>query len=354
MFVEARHVCCRQLLQTRKRILWFPYHISIILLSIIIFSTATLLYFSTIYNKNNSFTFSNKYACQHLEILIPTLHRKSSDGKSVNYIMRTLKAMNDEAFKPNLNFCIVVNIYNPRPSSNISELEHELSIFRPLSKLDIRLSKVEELEFLKQSRLALKNVENTMVEGKYGIVRYNMIVKNVDTLEILNKYYKDRGKKLHGNWLLLMEDDFLWCENSGYHIERALKFVMTNQVSAFRLSFGLNGVLVKIDDFNKYIPWFAKNMGTMPSDYLLADHWTLANDESKKYFGSRAYYVYRFNLMEHIGDISAVGSRKLTFPKCYDPLIESYMLPHEHFNMELCKTADMTPCKGILNSYQSK
>ena len=71
--------------------------------------------------------------------------------------------------------------------------------------------------------------------------------------------------------------------------------------------------------------------------------------ESRTYRGSRQNIGFKYNLFEHIGQISTLRSQKSgSFPKCYDLLVEPVIFQVEAWSPKDCPKDDIWPCHTAL------
>lgn len=151
-----------------------------------------------------------------------------------------------------------------------------------------------------------------------------------------------------GNWVLLAEDDFVVCPGAAVHLMQLLHTMDPETWSGVRLSYGLNGILLSckvIPPLVRYIEDAAtSNKVDLPIDWLIET--ALFHDDrtkSMRYFVQQ-FYIYRFNLMEHIGLISSIDNYQVPdqYPRCYESQTSNFC-KHE-FDVHACGHSLFSPC----------
>ncbi|KAJ4456282.1 hypothetical protein PAPYR_8580 [Paratrimastix pyriformis] len=202
-----------------------------------------------------------------------------------------------------------------------------------------------------------------------------------------------------GELFFLMEDDFFFCPDSRLHLARLLEpllpapsplqpqhpnpagptasaaggnipnvapprtlffspgasaspaealFSFLDRFSAFRLSFGLNGILAQHRD----IPFFLSVVGDMaghwPVDTIFTRVWQAAEERSVEHFGARTFFTYRYNQV-HGAPGGTISTMNNDFPdvfQCHDPLIG--MWTDDRYLPECARLSDLSPCADPL------
>lgn len=159
--------------------------------------------------------------------------------------------------------------------------------------------------------------------------------------------------------VLLLEDDFVWCDIGAttlVHVMRALdrqyQTASANAPSAFRFSYGMNGVIMECNDIGSVASYIKSEAMTGPVDVIAAEYWTKKHVSGAKHFGDRRYFVSRYNLLKHIGKVSTFGTAdkrpSLRHPQCFDLLVSSgFSIPDENFNLADCQRELVWPCDWI-------
>ncbi|CEM22577.1 unnamed protein product [Vitrella brassicaformis CCMP3155] len=168
-------------------------------------------------------------------------------------------------------------------------------------------------------------------------------------------------------YFLLMEDDFVVCAGGVlallWAMLKATRYF--GQWSALRVSLGLNGLVLKRADIPLLSHFLYSNGMALPVD-LLVNYWLSKRrvpsataggggtgtdgrlrQSSAAYLRDRIPLVYRYNLMQHIGDLSAYPGYRFHEARpglrCYET-IGSYMDVFESFDLSRCPQDDIFPC----------
>ncbi len=159
------------------------------------------------------------------------------------------------------------------------------------------------------------------------------------------------------DWFLLMEDDFHACPGMAVHLQYTLRYAQARMGDAtmrgFRISIGLNGLLLRCRDLNDMVARIAlSDITRMPVDYLLGESWGKS---------SANIHTYRYNLLLHVGGTSTIGntpSALYTYRQAHGPAPVCFELtslhttipPHERFSVDQCCSLDIpfSPCREPL------
>lgn len=150
------------------------------------------------------------------------------------------------------------------------------------------------------------------------------------------------------NFYLFMEDDFLMCSNgvdaARYLIERATQY--NKDWTAIRASFGLNGIFLHGKDLGPLADYLDKHQARRPPDHLVTEWFAGETQEARHYRGKRTNVGFRFNMFEHIGQVSTLrkAGHRTKFPGCWEPLEPSIVFPVESFKKDECPDNDVWPC----------
>jgi hypothetical protein len=156
------------------------------------------------------------------------------------------------------------------------------------------------------------------------------------------------------NDVLIMEDDFLLCSGTLKLIHCILQRVTSTHENwiSMRISYGMNGILIRNKDIPKIITFLILNMWHKPSDHNIVE-WFLGQTGDGRTTGTnpqqrRPYFVYRFNLMSHIGTVSSFGHLTQTKPICFETMDGRIGLRHiEAFDIKGgCSRSELSPCWG--------
>lgn len=137
--------------------------------------------------------------------------------------------------------------------------------------------------------------------------------------------------------LALMEDDFIFCDNAYLHLMHILTHTNYERHAGARFSYGLNGVMLFCVDLPRVLELLFKDQHSdVPIDwvveYITVNHLY------------RPYLTYRYQLMEHIGFVSAVGNRHwdYQYPLCMEAL-HSASMAHD-YDLDKCAHTLFWPC----------
>jgi hypothetical protein len=175
---------------------------------------------------------------------------------------------------------------------------------------------------------------------------------------IVNTLSKIYGRSYE---VLIMEDDFLLCPGALRLIHCILHRVSAGRKTwiAMRISYGMNGILIRNQDIPKIIIFLILNMWHKPSDHNIVE-WFLGETGDGRPTGTnprqrRPYFVYRYNLMSHIGSVSSFGHSKRDTPICFDTMDGRVGLrKFEAFNASRgCSRSELSPCWGDETSEDS-
>ncbi len=210
---------------------------------------------------------------------------------------------------------------------------------------------VHNYQFLSLAPLDVRS-NTTFPKGRWGTVKRRTVQHNLDVKLWLTKTHKTCLEK-QLDFVLLMEDDFTWCTSVATHIVHILSGLRTYQnvpFSAVRISFGLNGLILWCSDLPAIYRMIDNEKTDGPPDTLLAEFLTGQTAAGKKYFASRTFMAYRYNLMEHIGMVSTVGNfgqDGRAIPQCFDILTSTGILQSERFDMVNCEEYKISPCNFL-------
>jgi len=109
-----------------------------------------------------------------------------------------------------------------------------------------------------------------------------------------------------------------------------------------RFSFGMNGVLLRARDLRDFRAYLHKRMAALPPD-MVYQAWLGEAKAARR----RTQYVYRHNLLDHVGSVSsfAVRPHRGKWPRCLEDLALAWSLPPiDTFMSKACKHSDISPC----------
>lgn len=159
--------------------------------------------------------------------------------------------------------------------------------------------------------------------------------------------------------IFVMEDDFVLCPGglSALHYMISKAYSMDPDWLAMKVSYGFNGILLRDKDIGAFADYLEKHQARRPPDHLQTEWWAGETPESSKYKSGRSYFVFRYNLLEHIGVQSSLRSDKMVgFGVCGQVMNTELMFQVDAFDERRCADSDMTPCDNEkptrVNSFQ--
>mmetsp|Transcript_30869 Transcript_30869/g.50238 ORF Transcript_30869/g.50238 Transcript_30869/m.50238 type:complete len:424 (-) Transcript_30869:107-1378(-) len=147
--------------------------------------------------------------------------------------------------------------------------------------------------------------------------------------------------------LFIMEDDFFMCSGTLdailYMISKAYR--IDPEWLAMKVSYGFNGILLRDRDVRPFAAYLEKRYRDRPPDHIQTEWWQGEKPESRAYKGKRSYFVFRYNLLEHIGVKSSLRSKEMVgFGVCGQEMNTELMFPVDAFDSGKCGNNDMSPC----------
>lgn len=188
-------------------------------------------------------------------------------------------------------------------------------------------------------------------------VRDNVRKQGSDFLEMLKHAHEHVPS---GELVFLMEDDFVFCPKGLFHLLRVMQEsqTQTNWI-AFRVSFGLNGIMMQRDDLKLLQKFLYMNLdSTLPIDWLVEYHLNqnklparlTDHNTARLIYHNRTMYTYRFQIMEHIGTFSTIGNKEKRLPLCYENQYASAIAKLFDFNE--CANSLFDPCTNARTGFQ--
>jgi len=151
------------------------------------------------------------------------------------------------------------------------------------------------------------------------------------------------------SYYMFMEDDFILCKNGLEAIHRVINRAtqINNNWLGIRASFGLNGIIVPGFDLPELSEYLSVNQARRPPDHLLSEFLLGETPKAAEYKGSRVNVGFRYNILEHIGEVSTLRNKpfKTEFPGCWAALRSPVLFHGEEFKEEMCANDDIWPCK---------
>ena len=151
-------------------------------------------------------------------------------------------------------------------------------------------------------------------------------------------------------YFLWLEDDFRTCPHALQALRYALQRADETNPNwlAVRMSYGMNGVLMRSADVPPLLGWWRQEIARLPPD-LLWQEWIdphAKNTEITNQVKGRPLVVFQHNLWDHMGSIStfAVRPERAKWPGCYEPMSKVWSLSaHEKFSRK-CDAFEVSPC----------
>jgi hypothetical protein len=146
---------------------------------------------------------------------------------------------------------------------------------------------------------------------------------------------------------MVMEDDFRLCprglESLAFLLARAR--VLLPAWNALRVSYGLNGALVRGFDVPLLAQHYRESFRRRPPDHLLVEWFAGERAESRLVKAGRPHGAFRYNLLEHFGLTSSLrAAASGVFPFCYQLLDDKVVFEVEAFRLDQCAHEQLWPC----------
>ena len=270
-----------------------------------------------------------------LAIGIPTVARKV-DGEPIDYLTHTLMALERNlpasSHDPLWGRVRIVVVDN-------SNTEH--SVFESNRK---RLENNQHFVFVENSdaKGEERPVSLDPSSDKPGKRVRQQTLDVVFTLKEVHRLAKPQ-------FYAFMEDDFELCANG----LTAIQYVMNKATLyhgdwiAIRMSYGLNGIIIKGKDILPVATYFEGNVRRRPPDHLIVEWFAGETAFSKQHKNNRVNVGFRYNIFKHIGVKSTIRKAKFkhrNFPKCWEELLFPVVFEVEAFNPKECPEDDIWPC----------
>ncbi|XRB19636.1 glycosyl transferase containing protein [Pseudoscourfieldia marina] len=180
------------------------------------------------------------------------------------------------------------------------------------------------------------------------------------TLDVLSLMrYIFRGPK--PSYYMFFEDDFKACPHSlraVHYVIDKVNVLHANKWLGIRVSYGMNGIVLRADDVSLLDTYLADNVERQPVD-LLWREWSelgrgarLGGDRKvapavANALRGRRLFIYQSNLYAHIGHISSfeVRPKRQAWPGCYEGMHNVWSLAATEKYQAACRTkSDISPC----------
>mmetsp|Transcript_8610 Transcript_8610/g.25858 ORF Transcript_8610/g.25858 Transcript_8610/m.25858 type:complete len:641 (+) Transcript_8610:373-2295(+) len=173
------------------------------------------------------------------------------------------------------------------------------------------------------------------------------------TLDLITLMGLARGR---GTLYMFLEDDFRVCPYTIRAVHYALAKLHNQQPNwlALRISYGMNGVVMRTKDIPSLIRHFKAGVARKPCD-ILWQEWAVGTKRPRE-LGVRQLSVYRYNMMAHRGDVSSfpVRMHRRKWPGCFEKMARAWSLHiRERYNEGTCAhVSDIFPCasRGTANA----
>lgn len=155
---------------------------------------------------------------------------------------------------------------------------------------------------------------------------------------------------------MFLEDDFRTCPSAlaalAYALARASAefpdrglYNASSSWNALRLSYGLNGGVVRGGDVPALSSYLREHARRRPPDHLFVEWFAGEREQSAATKAGRPHVAFRYNLLEHFGRSSSL--RPLESPRyalCYDELNDGVVFEVEAYKPLECGHDDVWPC----------
>ena len=260
---------------------------------------------------------------RHLIITIPTMMR---GHVGYEYLDRTLEALYDE----------------------IGENHHLVQIVVVSNDREGQFAFQNASRFLRAKYAGLFIAENEtpippLLENDVSVQR-----------QALNLAFMLSRQFSRSKYLLIMEDDFVLCTGALRLILCIIRAAsrVNHDWKAMRISYGMNGVLLQNKDVPSLVTYLIMNMFIKPSDHNIVE-WFLGETADGVPTGTnnltqRPYFVYRYNLMSHIGYKSTFSTAFRFTPICHDTMDGRMGLRSKEAFEPVgdCLRSELWPCWG--------
>jgi hypothetical protein len=161
-----------------------------------------------------------------------------------------------------------------------------------------------------------------------------------------------------GDVYMFMEDDFRLCPSAlaalayllakAGHVHDGPDPLLGKPWNAIRVSFGLNGALIRMADAPLLAGYFRSHLTRRPPDHLTVEWFAGERPESAEHKRGRPHLAFRYNVLEHFGFASSLrDTESPLYAYCYDLLDAAVVFEVEAFNIKQCAHDDIWPCPPI-------
>lgn len=270
-------------------------------------------------------------AMKFMHILIPTVSRAALPP-SVNYLTPTIESLMGQL---------------QRNEGDVFSVPHQVQVWL-VNHNSVQTPHIHFESLKEQYKGLIQFVSSIPSERHISDKKARIYQQTVDFLWSI-KYLFNQNKVNPARYVLFMEDDFTLCDNGMF----AMQYLIAKASDYYpkwvslRVSYGLNGVIVKTSELPDIITYYEKNIQMYGKDLPLPpDHMIYYYAEEQRGLDqNRLLVAYRSNLFSHIGDVSTFTGREKRYnPNCHQVLYD-WLQDGERFRNEDCPLDDISPCK---------
>lgn len=268
-------------------------------------------------------------------IIMPTIAR--GNDKSFEYLRRTVSnliSVSKRSFDP----CIRIFHVRDQDAQASANLKATIAPFLKNKVYVHGINKVPNAN----NRFALSGVKPGEAQQTDDIF---------DMLSLSHQYCPANGL------FLIMEDDFELCKYAEFQLSHVLDeaYRLRGQFSGFRVSTGLNGILIPCEDIPLLLQYMLNNVMTrLPVDWLLENWWNMNNllntffiyYAHANFTGTehqRQFFIYKYQLFHHIGTSSTMQHVwYIPHATCNEMLI--YTELGREYDVQNCAHSLFSPC----------
>ncbi len=148
---------------------------------------------------------------------------------------------------------------------------------------------------------------------------------------------------------MFLEDDFRVCQQGLAAVALAIaRASLTHSAppwNAIRVSYGLNGGILRGEDVPVFAGYLDRHLARRPPDHLWVEWFAGERQESAEHKRSRPHVAFRYNVLEHFGATSSLrGKPAPLYAMCYEELSDRVVFEVEAFKAHLCGHDVVWPC----------
>ena len=150
-------------------------------------------------------------------------------------------------------------------------------------------------------------------------------------------------------YYMFLEDDFRVCPQGlrslAFGLARATGLHGSPEWNALRVSYGLNGGVLRGGDIGVFAGYLGTHLARRPPDHLWVEWFAGETPESAEHKRGRPHAAFRYNILEHFGASSSLrGKAAPLYALCYDVLDERVVFEVEAFKAMQCAHDFVWPC----------